>query len=327
LEKDVVARVLVTGGAGFIGSHICDKLIYLGHEVVCYDNLMTGFKSNIEHLLKNEKFTFIEGDIRDCENLRMAINGCTHVSHQAALGSVPRSIENPIRTNEINIQGSLNVLVEAKNKSIKRVVFASSSSVYGDNMDMPKVESNTGNVLSPYAVTKLTIEEYARVFAHVYQMETIGLRYFNVFGPRQSPQGAYAAVIPVFIDNILNDKISTINGDGGQTRDFSYIDNVVKANILSLFEDSEDAYGEVYNVACGETLSINDLYDMIQDKILEIIGEKSRIEAKNGPDRAGDIRDSLANLTKIKKDLGYEPEIFAEEGMLKTCEWHISNRS
>lgn len=322
-----MARVLVTGGAGFIGSHICDKLIYLGHEVVCYDNLMTGFESNIEHLLKNEKFTFIEGDIRDCESLRMAINECTHVSHQAALGSVPRSIENPIRTNEINIQGSLNVLVEAKNKSIKRVVFASSSSVYGDNMDMPKVESNTGNVLSPYAVTKLTIEEYARVFAHVYQMETIGLRYFNVFGPRQSPQGAYAAVIPVFIDNILNDKISTINGDGGQTRDFSYIDNVVKANILSLFEDSEDAYGEVYNVACGETLSINDLYDMIQDKILEINGEKSRIEARNGPDRAGDIRDSLANLTKIKKDLGYEPEIFAEEGMLKTCEWHISNRS
>ena len=322
-----MGRVLVTGGAGFIGSHICDKLIEIGHEVVCYDNLMTGYKENIEHLEGNINFSFIEGDIRDEADLKKAMKGCTHVSHQAALGSVPRSIKNPILTNQINIQGSLNVLVAAKEHSIKRVVFASSSSVYGDNEDMPKNEERTGSVLSPYAVTKLAIEEYARVFSHVYDMETIGLRYFNVFGPRQSPEGAYAAVIPVFIDSIMDNVPPTINGDGEQTRDFSYIDNVVDANILSLFQESEKSYGEVYNVACGETISINMLFKMIRETISNNTGRKLEIEAVHGPDRAGDIRDSLANLSKIKKDLGYIPKVFAKEGMIKTCEWHISNRS
>ena len=322
-----MAKVLVTGGAGFIGSHICDKLIELGHEVVCYDNLMTGFKKNIHHLEGHKKFTFIEGDIRDEDVLKSAMEGCTHISHQAALGSVPRSIKDPIRTNQINIQGSLNVLFEAKNQSIKRVVFASSSSVYGDNMDMPKVENRTGNVLSPYAVTKLTVEEYARVFTHVYEMETIGLRYFNVFGPRQTPEGAYAAVIPVFIDGIINNNPPTINGDGEQTRDFSYIDNVVEANILSLFGESQNSYGEVYNVACGETLSVNTLFSIIKDTISEYLGDELAIVAKYGPDRAGDIKDSLADLSKIKNDLGYIPKVFAKEGMIKTCKWHISNRS
>ena len=241
-----MGRVLVTGGAGFIGSHICDKLIEIGHEVVCYDNLMTGYKENIEHLEGNINFSFIEGDIRDEGDLKKAMKGCTHVSHQAALGSVPRSIKNPILTNQINIQGSLNVLFAAKEHSIKRVVFASSSSVYGDNEDMPKNEERTGSVLSPYAVTKLAIEEYARVFSHVYDMETIGLRYFNVFGPRQSPEGAYAAVIPVFIDSIMDNVPPTINGDGEQTRDFSYIDNVVDANVLSLFGESEESLSLIH---------------------------------------------------------------------------------
>ena len=321
-----MAKVLVTGGAGFIGSHICDKLINMGHEVVCYDNLITGFKINIEHLLIKNNFTFIIGDIRNILDLEEAMKGCSHVCHQAALGSVPRSIEDPIKTNEINIGGSLNVLQLAKNLNIKRVVFASSSSVYGDNLDMPKIEHNTGKVLSPYAVTKQTIEEYSRVFSYIHGMETIGLRYFNVFGPRQSPEGAYAAVIPIFIDKILSKYPPTIYGDGEQTRDFSYIENVVEANILCLFEDSKGKYGEVYNVACGETLSINGLFMMIKKSISGILDDELNLLPKYAPDRPGDIKDSLANLDKIKIHFGYIPKIYAAEGIDKTCKWHISNR-
>lgn len=317
---------MVTGGAGFIGSHICDRLINMGHEVVCYDNLMTGFKANIEHLIDNGMFTFVIGDIRNIEKLEGAMKGCTHICHQAALGSVPRSIENPITTNEINIVGSLNVLFTAKKLNVKRFVFASSSSVYGDNLDMPKIEKNTGKVLSPYAITKQTVEEYSRVFSHVYNIETIGLRYFNVFGPRQSPDGAYAAVIPVFINNILSGLSPSIYGDGEQTRDFSYIENVVEANILTLFGNPKNGFGEVYNVACGETLSINKLFQMINQSIGKITNNQSDIRPKYKPNRAGDIRDSLANLSKIEQDFGYSPKIHAKEGIQMTCEWHISNR-
>lgn len=321
-----MAKVIVTGGAGFIGSHICDRLIGIGHEVVCYDNLITGFKANIEHLMENDMFSFVIGDIRNIVELEEAMKGCSHICHQAALGSVPRSIENPITTNEINIGGSLNVLFAAKKMNIKRLVFASSSSVYGDNLDMPKIEQNTGKVLSPYAVTKQTIEEYSRVFSHVYGIETVGLRYFNVFGPRQSPDGAYAAVIPVFIDNILSEYSPTINGDGEQTRDFSYIENVVEANILTLFEKPKNGFGKVYNVACGETLSINSLFNLIKESIAKIKNNQLDIRPKYGPDRAGDIKDSLADLSKIKKDFGYSPKIYAKDGIERTCKWHISNR-
>ena len=248
-----MARVFVTGGAGFIGSHICERILDLGHEVVCFDNLITGFEENIEHLKTHDGFRFIKGDIRELNQVREGMEGCTHVSHQAALGSVPRSIQDPLRTNEINISGSLNVLSEAQKKSVERFVFASSSSVYGDNPDMPKVESKVGRLLSPYAVTKASFEEYARVYNQIHGSCTIGLRYFNIFGPKQSPSGAYAAVIPLFMKHLSKKERPTIFGDGEQTRDFTYVENAVEANILSLFGDVPHAFGKTYNVAWGDT--------------------------------------------------------------------------
>jgi len=319
-----MARVLVTGGAGFIGSHICDRLIKDGYEVICYDNLLTGYKGNIQHLLNNQNFEFVNGDIRDKKLLSANMELCSHVTHQAALGSVPRSVKDPITTNDINIQGSLNVLNEAKNNSIEKLVYASSSSVYGDNLDMPKIENNTGRVLSPYAVTKSTIEDYSRVFNDTYGLKTIGLRYFNVFGPRQSPEGAYAAVIPVFMEAIKNNQPPIIYGDGKQTRDFSYVRNIVNANMSSLFDDSPKAYGNAYNVACGETLSINELFLMIKQIMTEMTGTKYNIEPKYGEKREGDIRDSLADLNNIRRDLNYAPETYVAEGMRETIQWFLS---
>ena len=320
-----MVRVFVTGGAGFIGSHICDRILDLGHEVVCFDNLATGFKENIEHLRKNSRFTFIEGDIRNTELLDIHLPNCTHVCHQAALGSVPRSIENPRRTNEFNIVGSLNVLTKAQEHSIDRVVFASSSSVYGDNVDMPKFEDRTGNVLSPYAVTKSAFESYARVFNHIHGMETIGLRYFNVFGPRQSPEGAYAAVIPLFMKALREGERPKIFGDGGQTRDFTYVQNAVDANILSLFGDIPDAYGKSFNIACGDTLSINEVFNKIRESI-DIRLSSGHIEPIYAPPREGDIKDSLADLTEARRCLNYFPKVDFSEGIENTLSWFIEEK-
>ncbi len=320
-----MVRVFVTGGAGFIGSHICDRILDLGHEVVCFDNLATGFKENIEHLRKNSRFTFIEGDIRNTELLDIHLPNCTHVCHQAALGSVPRSIENPRRTNEFNIVGSLNVLTKAQEHSIDRVVFASSSSVYGDNVDMPKFEDRTGNVLSPYAVTKSAFESYARVFNHIHGMETIGLRYFNVFGPRQSPEGAYAAVIPLFMKALCEGESPKIFGDGEQTRDFTYVQNAVDANILSLFGDIPDAYGKSFNIACGDTLSINEVFNKIRESI-DIRLSSGHIEPIYAPPREGDIKDSLADLTEARRCLNYFPKVDFSEGIENTVSWFIEEK-
>tara|TARA_S200000501_G_scaffold361212_1_gene389201 strand:- start:3522 stop:4493 length:972 start_codon:yes stop_codon:yes gene_type:complete len=320
-----MVRVFVTGGAGFIGSHICDRILDLGHEVVCFDNLATGFKENIEHLRKNSRFTFIEGDIRNTELLDIHIPNCTHVCHQAALGSVPRSIENPRRTNEFNIVGSLNVLTKAQEHSIDRLVFASSSSVYGDNVDMPKFEDRTGNVLSPYAVTKSAFENYARVFNHIHGMETIGLRYFNVFGPRQSPEGAYAAVIPLFMKALSEGERPKIFGDGEQTRDFTYVQNAVDANILSLFGDIPDAYGKSFNIACGNTLSINEVFNKIRESI-DIRLDSGHIEPIYAPPREGDIKDSLADLTEARRCLNYFPKVDFSEGIENTVSWFIEEK-
>ena len=321
-----MARVFITGGAGFIGSHICDRVLELGHDVVCFDNLVTGFRENVEHLSENEKFLFVKGDIRDTESLRNSLQGCTHVCHQAALGSVPRSIEDPLRTNDFNLVGSLNLLNEAQRASIKRVVFASSSSVYGDNMDMPKVESNTGKVLSPYAVTKSAFEDYARVFSNIHGMETIGLRYFNVFGPRQSPDGAYAAVIPLFMKAISKGEKPIIFGDGEQTRDFTFVQNAVDANILAMFGDTPEAYGRTFNVACGKTLSINQIFRIILESMNERV-EVGDIEPVHGPPRSGDIKDSLADLSEINRCLGYVPIIDFSEGIGLTVSWFIGSKS
>jgi len=322
-----MGRVLVTGGAGFIGSHICDKLLDLGHEVVCYDNLATGSEGNITHLSEIAGFTFVEGDIRDDGRLGDAMEGCTHVNHQAALGSVPRSIKDPVLTNEVNINGSLNVLVCTQRYSIERFVFASSSSVYGDNTDMPKREENTGKVLSPYAVTKSAFEDYARVFHLIHGTETIGLRYFNVFGPRQSPEGPYAAVIPLFMQSIHRGQPPTIFGDGEQTRDFTYIENVVEANLLALFGDSKESYGGVFNVATGRTISINALFDTIQNSMSDYLGKETSIAPIYEPPRDGDIKDSLADLSSVTRSLGYSPKKWPEEGIVETVRWFVeSNR-
>jgi nucleoside-diphosphate-sugar epimerase len=319
-----VTKVFVTGGAGFIGSHICDRIQEMGHHVVCFDNLITGFMDNIEHLIGKEHFTFIKGDIRDRDAVRGGLEGCTHVCHQAALGSVPRSIEDPLRTNDINISGSLNVLVEAQRISIQRFVFASSSSVYGDNKEMPKVENKTGSVLSPYAVTKSAFEEYARVYHEIHGTRTIGLRYFNIFGPRQSPKGGYAAVIPLFMDSLSKGESPTIFGDGEQTRDFTYVQNAVDANILSLFGDVPSAFGRTFNVACGDTLSINRVYSEIYQSVKEKM-EIDSIEPIHGPSRSGDIKDSLADLSEVGRCLGYSPKISFTEGIEETVGWFLRN--
>jgi UDP-N-acetylglucosamine 4-epimerase len=316
------ARILVTGGAGFIGSNICDALIEKGSEVVCLDNFLTGRRENIEHFHDEPKFTLIEGDIRDLETCRQAITGCTHVCHQAALGSVPRSVEDPNTTNAINISGNLNVLIAAQEAGIQRFVFASSSSVYGSDETMPKIEHKTGMPLSPYAVTKMVNESYAQVFHQIHGMETIGLRYFNVFGRRQDPEGQYAAVIPKFVESILQLESPVVFGDGEQTRDFTYIDNVVQMNLNALSTTNEDAFGEIFNVACGSRISINQLFLSIRDLLSKYDPSLHTIEATHIGERPGDIRHSLANISKAIAYLDYVPAYDCPQGLEEAMSWY-----
>jgi len=307
------SRFLVTGGAGFIGSHIVDYLLQNNAtEVVVLDNLSEGYKNNIAHWLSDVRFKFIEGDICNYETVKLAMKGIDFVSHQAALGSVPRSIKDPIATNNANVTGFLNVLNAAREAQVKRIVFASSSSVYGDSPILPKVENQIGQPLSPYAVTKRVNELYADVFYKTYGMEVIGLRYFNIFGPRQNPDGPYAAVVPLFIRSILTHQAPFINGDGGQTRDFTYVENAVQANIKALFTAHPDAPGKIYNVAVGERVSILEMYQILRD----FAGKG--IDALYRESRDGDIRDSLADITLAKTLLGYDPQIKMREGLEKT---------
>jgi len=307
------SKFLVTGGAGFIGSHIVDYLLQNNAaEVVVLDNLSEGYKNNIAHWLSDERFKFIEGDICNYETVKRAMKGIDFVSHQAALGSVPRSIKDPIATNNANVTGFLNVLNAAREAQVKRIVFASSSSVYGDSPILPKVENQIGQPLSPYAVTKRVNELYADVFYKTYGMEVIGLRYFNIFGPRQNPDGPYAAVVPLFIRSILTLQAPFINGDGGQTRDFTYVENAVQANIKALFTAHPDAPGKIYNVAVGERVSILEMYQILRD----FAGKG--IDALHRESRDGDIRDSLANITLAKTLLGYDPQIKMREGLERT---------
>lgn len=306
-------KFLVTGGAGFIGANLVEYLLKHGAaHVRVLDNLSNGYKHNIEPFLGESNFEFIEGDIRDLETCKRAMEGMDLVSHQAALGSVPRSINDPITSNSVNVSGFLNMLVAQKESStVKRMVYAASSSTYGDSRKLPKVEENIGKPLSPYAVTKLVNEIYADVFHKTYGTQTIGLRYFNVFGPKQSPNGAYAAVIPLFMQAIKDEKPPTINGDGGQTRDFTFVENAVAANIKAFFAP-EQAVNEVFNVACGDRISLNQLWASLKS----ISG--SELEAVYGPPRAGDIRDSLADVSKAKELMGYIPEFTVEEGLKVT---------
>lgn len=306
---------LITGGAGFIGSNLVAYLIENNAKKVrVLDNLATGFMKNLEPFRDTPNFEFLEGDIRDLETCKKAMEGIDYVSHQAALGSVPRSINDPLTSNEVNVTGFLNMLVAQKeSESVKRLVYAASSSTYGDSKNLPKVEDTIGKPLSPYAVTKLVNELYADVFHKTYGTQTIGLRYFNVFGPNQSPTGAYAAVIPLFMQALKDRKSPTINGDGQQTRDFTFVQNAVQANVRAFFA-KEEAVNQVFNVAFGERISLNVLWSDLQE-----ISQR-KITANYGPERKGDVRDSLANIDKARKLLGYEPLFSVKDGLKITWE-------
>jgi UDP-N-acetylglucosamine 4-epimerase len=311
-------RILITGGAGFIGSNLVQELLRSERveKVRVLDNLATGFLRNIEEFEENPKFEFLQGDIRNYEVCAEACAGMDAVSHQAALGSVPRSIHDPLTTNEVNITGTLHIFTAAKEKGVKRVVYAASSSTYGDHPGLPKVEEKIGQPLSPYAVTKYVNELYARVYASVYGVELTGLRYFNVFGPRQNPEGAYAAVIPLFMKAVLDNEAPVINGDGEHSRDFTFVANAVQANIRALFTQNMEALNEVYNVACGVQTSLNELFEMIK----EIAG--SDLAPKYGPERRGDVRHSLADISKAGRLLDYRPAVSVREGLKITFEWY-----
>lgn len=308
-------RFLVTGGAGFIGSNITEYLLQHGAKVRVFDNLATGNMDNLKEFQSNPNFEFFEGDLRNTVDCNNAVKDIDAVCHQAAIGSVPRSIKDPITSNDVNVGGFVNMLTAAKDAGIKRFVYASSSSVYGDEPNLPKREEKIGNPLSPYAVTKYTNEVYASVFARCYNMEIIGLRYFNVFGPKQDPYGEYAAVMPLFIKSLLNNEAPFVNGDGEQTRDFTFVHNAVQANILGLTTDNAAAYNQAYNVAFGERFTINQMYDAIR----KYLGKT--IDSIHREPRAGDIRDSLADISKAHNLLGYQPQYSFEKGLPLTIEY------
>lgn len=318
-------KIIITGGAGFIGSNLADHFVKNNHVIV-FDNLATGHLGNIEHLLRLNNFEFIEGDIRNSETCLEISKGVDIIFHQAALGSVPRSINDPITTNQVNIDGFLNMLNAARENNVERFVYAASSSTYGDSKALPKIEENIGKPLSPYAVTKLVNELYADVFYKLYNTKVIGLRYFNVFGLRQDPNGAYAAAIPKFINSFANGDSPTIHGDGSQSRDFTHIENVILANELAGATTNDKAFGEVFNVACGEAVVLNDLVNILKEELAQFNPSIASIEVINGPERIGDIKHSLASIEKINRILGYEPAIQFREGIKKTIKWYWENQ-
>ncbi len=315
-DKDSV--FLVTGGAGFIGSNLCEAILNLGYKVKCLDNLSTGKQENVDLFIQNPNYEFIKGDITDLDTCMEACKGVTYVLNQAAWGSVPRSIEMPLYYEKVNIGGTLNMLEAARQNGVKKFVYASSSSVYGDSSTLPKVEGDEGNLLSPYALTKRVDEEYAKLYKKLYHLDTYGLRYFNVFGRRQDPDGAYAAVIPKFIKQLLNNERPTINGDGKQSRDFTYIDNVIEANLKACLASSEVS-GQAYNIAYGGREYLIDIYN----HLCKALGKE--IEPIYGPDRAGDIKHSNASIEKAKQNLNYNPDYSFEEGIKHAIDWYVEN--
>lgn len=320
-------RVLVTGCAGFIGSNLVEDLLKHDNEVVGLDNFETGFEHNLKEPKSNKNFRFIEGDIRNLEDCKKACDGVDIVLHQAALGSVPRSINDPINSNKTNIDGFLNMMVAARDAGIRRFVYASSSSVYGDEKRLPKVEAKIGKALSPYAVTKSVNEQYAAVFGSLYEMETFGLRYFNVFGKHQSPDGAYAAAIPKFVKALIKKESPTIHGDGTQSRDFTYIENVIQANNLAAISTNPSAVNEVYNVATGSSTNLNDLMDILKELLSRFDPEIASVEPIHGPERVGDVRHSLASTLQSETLLGYKATHSLEEGLREAIEWYWNQLS
>lgn len=318
-------KILVTGGAGFIGSNLCEALLEQEALVTCLDNFATGKRENIAPFLQNNHFTLIEGDIRDVETCQKACVGSDFVLHQAALGSVPRSINDPVTSNEVNVGGFLKMLVAAKDANVKRFVYAASSSTYGDSESLPKVEEVIGRPLSPYAITKYVDELYADVFKRTYDFDTIGLRYFNVFGRRQDPQGAYAAVIPKFVMQLMSHESPTINGGGEYSRDFTYIDNVVLMNLLAISSENTEAVNQVYNTAFGERTTLNDLVKYLKEYLSEFDPKIAEVEVKYGDYRKGDVPHSLASIDKAKKLLNYNPQFSMKDGLKEAVTWYWNN--
>jgi len=325
MQQITNSKILVTGGAGFIGSNLCEYLLQFDNEIICLDDFSTGKKENIQHLLGNSNFTLIVGDIRNLGDCHKASEGVDYILHQAALGSVPRSINDPITSNEVNVSGFLNMLVAARDSKVKKFVYAASSSTYGDSEALPKVEENIGKPLSPYAITKYVNELYADIFYRTYGLNTIGLRYFNVFGRKQDPNGAYAAVIPKFVMQLMQHESPVINGDGNYSRDFTYIDNVIQMNILAMLTEDSGAMNTVYNTAFGARTTLNDLMSSLK-KYLSVFDDKiGDIEIIYGPNRVGDIPHSLASIDKAKRLLGYSPAFSMQEGLEKAVKWYWEN--
>lgn len=319
--------VLVTGGAGFIGSNLCEHLLESGYRVRCLDNFATGHWENIIPLIERfgAQFDMQVGDIRDIEACRKAVDGVDTVFHEAALGSVPRSIKDPATTNDVNIGGFLNMLIAARDAGVRRFIFAASSSTYGDSASLPKVEDVIGKPLSPYAITKYVDELYADVFARTYGTEYIGLRYFNVFGRRQDPNGAYAAVIPLFVKKFMAHEAPNINGDGEYSRDFTYIDNVIEMNMLAMTTTNREAVNQIYNTAFGERTTLNQLVAYLKEYLSAYDPAIATVEPTHGPNRAGDIPHSLASIDKARRLLGYDPQFSMQQGLKQACEWYWNN--
>ncbi|HEU0126016.1 SDR family oxidoreductase [Flavobacterium sp.] len=325
MENSTKNTILITGGAGFIGSNLTEYFLGLGYKVVCLDNFSTGHRHNLKDFSNNIDFKLIEGDIRNFDDCVLAVKGVDYVLHQAALGSVPRSIKDPITTNDVNVSGFLNMLTAARDAKVKRFVYAASSSTYGDSQGLPKVEEVIGKPLSPYAITKYVNELYAEIFSKTYGLETIGLRYFNVFGRKQDPNGAYAAVIPKFVKQFMNHESPIINGDGNYSRDFTYIDNVIQMNELAMTSKNPEAINSVYNTAYGDRNTLNDLVKYLKEYLSEFDSKIKEVPVIYGENRAGDIPHSLASIEKAKKVLGYDPKYSLQKGLKEAVGWYWDN--
>jgi len=325
MESKTKKTILITGGAGFIGSNLTEYFLGSDYKLLCLENCSTGHRHNLKDFLNNPDFKLIEGDIRDLADCNLAVEGIDFVLHQAALGSVPRSIKDPITTNDVNVSGFLNMLTAARDAKVKRFVYAASSSTYGDSQGLPKVEDIIGKPLSPYAITKYVNELYAEIFSKTYGLETIGLRYFNVFGRKQDPNGAYAAVIPKFVKQFMNYESPVINGDGNYSRDFTYIDNVIQMNELAMTCQNSEAINTVYNTAFGDRNTLNDLVRYLKEYLSEFDSKIIDVPVVHGKNRAGDIPHSLASIEKAKKMLGYNPKYSLQDGLKEAVEWYWNN--
>lgn len=325
MKEKTNSTILITGGAGFIGSNLCEHFLSKGYKVVCLDNFATGHRHNLAGFVDNENFRLIEGDIRNAGDCEKAVQGVDYVLHEAALGSVPRSIIDPVTTNEVNVSGFLNMLVAARDAKVKRFIYAASSSTYGDSQGLPKVEDVIGKPLSPYAITKYVNELYAEIFSTTYGLETIGLRYFNVFGRKQDPKGAYAAVIPKFVMQLMQLESPILNGDGNYSRDFTYIDNVIQMNELAMTTENQEALNTVYNTAYGDRTTLNELLVYLKEYLSQYDERIAAVAVIHGPNRAGDIPHSLASIDKAKKLLGYIPQFSISEGLKEAVDWYWNN--